>query len=77
MAKAKGERAPLIGSAVLRTPDLSSLTVLTNSVTLHCFGTVFAVPGVLNERCQFLVQTTETPDQQCVCCVGVIVAAPY
>ena len=27
MAKAKGERAPLIGGAVLRTPDLSSLTV--------------------------------------------------
>lgn len=27
MAKAKGERAPLVGAAVLRTPDLSSLTV--------------------------------------------------
>ena len=27
IAKAKGERAPLIGGAVLRTPDLSSLTV--------------------------------------------------
>lgn len=27
MAKAKGERAPLVGAAVLRTPDLSALTV--------------------------------------------------